>query len=580
MRSRICIASAPSPCSASTTPVDTNNSNNTTITRDLTSPALGTSYTLVTGHGIVDLSATGTITARMSGSATIDVRYGALVERVTVNVACPAGPCLFVSPSSALASGGSVMRLHGGGFVAGTTITVGGVPVPPDSISVIDEHTLEFIAPALTTPTGTTSAAATPTAATITAFDIAVNIPSTTLPGSPSTPASPSTPLVLPAAMQYIATAAATDPAHDSDLDGMPDRWEAQFGLHILSADGDGDLDGDGLSNAAEYAAGSHPDGVMTRYLAEGATGAFFNTSLALFNPGTSHATVVLRFATHAGDVRQHTILVPAGARRTIDTSTIDGLASASFSTVVESDRMVVVDRTMTWGGGYGSHADTAIVTPSTSWFLAEGSTSGDFQLFYLLQNPHDASVSATVNYLLPFGQSLGQPPLERTYTLPPHSRTTIAVDDESPALAATDVSAAISATAPIVVERAMYRSSPTRTFEAGHESAGVTSPATRWFLAEGATGPFFDLFILIANPNPSAANVRVDYLLSTGETLREALHRGAAQPLHDLGGRRAAPGGVGGQAARQRGRVQHDRVAQPRADRRRAHDVVAGPAR
>jgi triacylglycerol esterase/lipase EstA (alpha/beta hydrolase family) len=471
---------------------------NATVTRDLTSPTLGTSYTLVSGHGIVDLSATGFITARTSGSAAIDVRNGALVERVSVTVACPAGPCLFVSPSTALASGGSVMRLHGGGFVAGTTISVGGVPVPAESISVIDEHTLEFIAPPAATPAITTPAAAIATAA-----DIIV--------------ASPGSTLVLPAAVQYVAFAASNvqDPNHDSDLDGMPDRWEAQFGLHVLSADGDGDLDGDGISNAAEYAAGSHPGAVMTRYLAEGATGAFFSTSIALFNPGASHATVVLRFTTNAGVAGQHVILVPAGARRTIDASAISGLAGTSFSTIVDADQLVVVDRTMTWGGGYGSHADTAVITPSPFWFLAEGSTAGDFQSFYLLQNPQNTSVSATVTYLLPFGQ----PPIERTYTLPPKSRTTIAVDDESPALAATDVSAAISATAPIIVERAMYRSSPTRVFTAGHESAGVTSPATRWFLAEGATGSFFDLFILIANPNASPAEVRVEYLLSTGET-------------------------------------------------------------
>ncbi len=59
----------------------------------------------------------------------------------------PAGPCLFVSPSTSLASGGSVMRLYGGGFVPGTSIAVGGVQVPPGQVTVIDEHTLEFIAP-------------------------------------------------------------------------------------------------------------------------------------------------------------------------------------------------------------------------------------------------------------------------------------------------------------------------------------------------------------------------------------------------------------------------------------------------
>ena len=37
--------------------------------------------------------------------------------------------------------------------------------------------------------------------------------------------------------------------------------------------------------------------------------------------------------------------------------------------------------------------------------------------------------------------------------------------------------------------------------FAAGHGSAGVTAAATSWFLAEGATGAFFDLFVLLANP-------------------------------------------------------------------------------
>jgi hypothetical protein len=47
-----------------------------------------------------------------------------------------------------------------------------------------------------------------------------------------------------------------------------------------------------------------------------------------------------------------------------------------------------------------------------------------------------------------------------------------------------------------------------------------VTGPATSWFLAEGATGPFFDLFVLIANPNAAAAAVTATYLLPDGTTL------------------------------------------------------------
>ncbi len=62
-----------------------------------------------------------------------------------------------------------------------------------------------------------------------------------------------------------------------------------------------------------------------------------------------------------------------------------------------------------------------------------------------------------------------------------------------------------------------MYFSRPGQAFAAGHESAGVTAPATRWFLAEGATGSFFNTFILIANPSAQTATVEMQYLLDGG---------------------------------------------------------------
>ena len=47
-----------------------------------------------------------------------------------------------------------------------------------------------------------------------------------------------------------------------------------------------------------------------------------------------------------------------------------------------------------------------------------------------------------------------------------------------------------------------MYLSRPEQALAGGHDSAGVTALATRWFLAEGAAGTFFDTFVLIGNPN------------------------------------------------------------------------------
>jgi hypothetical protein len=314
-----------------------------------------------------------------------------------------------------------------------------------------------------------------------------------------------------------VEPALAVPDSADPDGDGLPTAWELQFGLDPSSAEGlqgaDGDPDGDGMTNAQEAAAVTHPRGLFRRFLAEGAVNEFFDVRLALLNVGPLPAHVQLRFLQPDGMVVTRIEKLPPGRRRTLGRAELQALRSPDFSTVLEADQRVVLDRTMSWGGGYGSHAETALVSPSTTWYLAEGATGIDFQLFYLLQNPNSTPVTATVRYLLPDGQ----PPIQRPYALPPNSRTTIHVNNEDPGLAATDVSAEVTGTQPIIVERAMYLNRPGQPFAAGHGSAGVTAPALEWFLAEGATGPFFDLFVLIANPNPTPAEVTADYLLLGG---------------------------------------------------------------
>ncbi len=141
-----------------------------------------------------------------------------------------------------------------------------------------------------------------------------------------------------------------------------------------------------------------------------------------------------------------------------------------------------------------------------------------------------------------------------------------------------TDVSAVIESVdgVPIIVERAMYRSNQGRVFNAGHESAGITTPATRWFLAEGATGPYFDLFVLLANPNGVDAQALVD----VSAARRHHLHEdhgdpGQLAPEH-LGGCRHA--GRDHRLPAGRHRRLDDRGGHQRRPRhRRARHVVAG---
>ena len=137
---------------------------------------------------------------------------------------------------------------------------------------------------------------------------------------------------------------------------------------------------------------------------------------------------------------------------------------------------------------------------PSTTWYLAEGSTVGRLRALLPAAEPEPRAGERRRS------GSCGRPASRRStgsYALPANSRTTIpgrhggAGAREHRRLRRHHRGAADHRRAGDVPRPARPGRSPP-----GHESAGVTAPATSWFLAEGATGAFFDLFILIANPN------------------------------------------------------------------------------
>jgi hypothetical protein len=306
----------------------------------------------------------------------------------------------------------------------------------------------------------------------------------------------------------------------DTDADTLDDRWELFFGLSVSSAGGDdgaaGDPDGDGVTNAQEQLAGTHPRGTSQRHLAEGAGGTFFDTRYDVFNPSAGQSvTGLLVFTRPGGAAISEPLALTPSQHQALAASQVSGL-TGEFSVTLESDAPLVVERTMTWAGSdrYGSHAETAIAAPSATWYLAEGSTVADFNLFYLLQNPRPVAATAAVRFLRP-----NAAPVVRTYELPPRSRLTIHVN-EVPGLADTDVAAAVESTQPIVVERAMYADRAGQLLGLGHGGLGAPRPSTTWYLAEGATGPFFDAYVVIANPSTSPAALSVRFLTDRGTTV------------------------------------------------------------
>ncbi|MGE3841959.1 MAG: matrixin family metalloprotease [Vicinamibacterales bacterium] len=307
----------------------------------------------------------------------------------------------------------------------------------------------------------------------------------------------------------------------DSNVNGLPDQWES-FYSSGGTLNPSGDTDGDGTSNGSEFSGGTHPTATFARYFAEGATSTFFRTRFSLvLASGNSTAHVLLRFLLSNGQVIAFPVPVPAHQRVTVEAQDVPGLGAAEFATVVESDLAVVADRTMTWDAtGYGMHTETAIAAPATTWYLAEGSTGSSFQLFYLLQNANDEGATVQVEYL----RASPLPPVVKTYHVGPHSRFNVWVNTESD-VAGSDVSAVITSDRPIVVERAMYLNPAGQMFRAGHESAGVTQTSRSWFFAEGATGDYFDTFVLMANPGDTQSVCDTRFLLPDGSEVVESFY-------------------------------------------------------
>jgi hypothetical protein len=253
-----------------------------------------------------------------------------------------------------------------------------------------------------------------------------------------------------------------------------------------------------------------------TSFLAEGATGAFFDNDLAIANPWAASVTAEVVHYLPGGATHFSSVTVPGNARRTIRVDDVPGLDSTAMSTSVRTtDLPLVVERTMRWGGTpdshYGAHTDRATAGASSRWYFAEGS-QGFFFTYLLLANPGATANTATIDWLIE-----GAPAVRRTVPLLPRSRTTIAAADDE-ALVGRSFGIVVTFAQPAVAERAMYFGvAPGALFTSGHDSAGVTAPSTRWFLAEGATGPFFETFILLANPNSTPAEATLRFLTQSG---------------------------------------------------------------
>lgn len=165
-----------------------------------------------------------------------------------------------------------------------------------------------------------------------------------------------------------------------------------------------------------------------------------------------------------------------------------------------------------------------AVAAPSTiprrDWYFAEGYTGPGFSERLLVLNPSGTTASVTITYLLPGGATR-----EQSISVGPRRRATV---DVNQAVGPNkEVSAVVRSDSPVVAQRVLDFLYQGR-WDGQSALVGSPAPATSFLFAEGYTGPNFDEYLTLANPQSSDTTARVTYLFGDGTTQETSLLLGA----------------------------------------------------
>ncbi len=216
-------------------------------------------------------------------------------------------------------------------------------------------------------------------------------------------------------------------------------------------------------------------------FLAEGATGPFFECFVLLSNPNTAVAHATLTYLLTDGTTIPQTVTVPANGRVTINVETVDSrLANTPASTTITSDIGIIVERSMYWPdisiGWREAHNSVGVTDAALRWAAADGRLGGarGYQTYILLANPNTTPAEVQLRFL-----KAGQAPIVKNYTLLPTSRLNIGPDITVPLLGDGVFSAEVQVLnyQPIVIEKALYWNSGSEIWAAGTGTVGTPIP-------------------------------------------------------------------------------------------------------
>ncbi|MHB8893932.1 MAG: hypothetical protein ACYC99_01980 [Candidatus Geothermincolia bacterium] len=244
-----------------------------------------------------------------------------------------------------------------------------------------------------------------------------------------------------------------------------------------------------------------------TWYLPEGSSDWGFESWLLIQNPGDTEAGCQVTYMIDGEAPVTAPHPVPAHSRASFNMADDCGAKDASIKVV--SNVPVIPERAMYKNSRREGHESIGTTTPAADFYLAEGTTAWGFTTYVLIQNPNPDSAEITVTYMTPSGARPQSP-----FNMGANSRKTIRVNDVA-GMGSTDFSATVHGSKSIIAERAMYWDNGTG--EACHDSIGMSSPHTTFYLPDGEAGNNVETWTLVQNPNSSPVAVDVTYLTPSG---------------------------------------------------------------
>lgn len=182
-------------------------------------------------------------------------------------------------------------------------------------------------------------------------------------------------------------------------------------------------------------------------HFAEGTTEGDFQQRLLVLNPNSQPASTVAVLMGPDGRSETRRYAIPPRSQLAIDVNEI--VPDLGVSAMVESDRPVAVERSLTFNGGQGGTIGAGATELGFRWAFVDGRTN-DATYYICVSNPGRTRARVTVELRFAGGATGTQ-----SFEVPAGSRYTMAVHELYPDEAA--VSAIVRSTQPIVAERSLY---------------------------------------------------------------------------------------------------------------------------